>query len=139
MVPLRSRRGAALAAGLIGFGVGLMGGVLTSRVGVTTLLAQEQAPTRRELTITARKYGYAPSRIEVTQDDLVKVTINVPGDDIPHSFTIDGYRIAKRVGAGQTVTFEFRADQAGTFPIYCNLRQDERCREMKGTLVVKPR
>jgi heme/copper-type cytochrome/quinol oxidase subunit 2 len=139
MVPLRSRRGAALATGLIGFGVGLMGGVLTSRVGVTTLLAQEQAPTRRELTITARKYGYAPSRIEVTQDDLVKVTINVPGDDIPHSFTIDGYRIAKRVGAGQTVTFEFRADQAGTFPIYCNLRQDERCREMKGTLVVKPR
>ena len=139
MVPLRSRRGAALAAGLIGFGLGLMGGVLTSRVGVTTLLAQEQAPTRRELTITARKYGYAPSRIEVTQDDLVKVTINVPGDDIPHSFTIDGYRIAKRVGAGQTVTFEFRADQAGTFPIYCNLRQDERCREMKGTLVVKPR
>jgi heme/copper-type cytochrome/quinol oxidase subunit 2 len=139
MVPLRSRRGAALAAGLIGFGVGLTGGVLTSRVGVTTLLAQEQAPTRRELTITARKYGYAPSRIEVTQDDLVKVTINVPGDDIPHSFTIDGYRIAKRVGAGQTVTFEFRADQAGTFPIYCNLRQDERCREMKGTLVVKPR
>lgn len=139
MGPLRSRRGAALAAGLIGFGFGLMGGVLTSRVGVTTLLAQEQAPTRRELTITARKYGYAPSRIEVTQDDLVKVTINVPGDDIPHSFTIDGYRIAKRVGAGQTVTFEFRADQAGTFPIYCNLRQDERCREMKGTLVVKPR
>jgi heme/copper-type cytochrome/quinol oxidase subunit 2 len=139
MVPLRSRRGAALAAGLIGFGVGLTGGVLTSRVGVTTLLAQEQAPTRRELTITARKYGYAPSRIEVTQDDLVKVTINVPGDDIPHSFTIDGYRIAKRVGAGQTVTFEFRADQAGTFPIYCNLRQDERCREMKATLVVKPR
>jgi heme/copper-type cytochrome/quinol oxidase subunit 2 len=139
MVPLRSRRGAALAAGLIGFGVGLTGGVLTSRVGVTTLLAQEQAPTRRELTITARKYGYAPSRIEVTQDDLVKVTINVPGDDIPHSFTIDGYRIAKRVGAGQTVTFEFRADQAGTFPIYCNLRQDERCREMKGTLVVKQR
>jgi plastocyanin len=139
MVPLRSRRGAALAAGLIGFGVGLTGGVLTSRVGVTTLLAQEQAPTRRELTITARKYGYAPSRIEVTQDDLVKVTINVPGDDIPHSFTIDGYRIAKRVGAGQTVTFEFRADQAGTFPIYCNLRQDERCREVKGTLVVKPR
>ena len=56
------------------------------------------------------------------QNDLVRVTLH--SGDIPHSFTIDGYRIAKRVGAGQTVSFEFRADQAGTFPIYCNLRQE---------------
>jgi hypothetical protein len=35
------------------------------------------------------------------------------------------------------VTFEFRADQAGTFPFYCNLSQDERCRQMRGELVVR--
>jgi len=40
------------------------------------------------------------------------------------------------VAAGQTVTFEFRADQAGTFPIYCNLRQEDGCRDMRGALVV---
>ena len=31
--------------------------------------------------------------------------------------TIDAYRIAKRVSPGQPITFEFRADQPGTFPL----------------------
>ena len=127
----------ALAAGLVGLGVGLLGPRSAIPLDGGTAHAQEQAPTRREFQVTARKYTYAPARIEVSQDDLVKVTLH--SDDIPHSFTIDAYRIAKRVGAGQTVTFEFRADQAGTFPIYCTLRQDEKCREMRGSLVVRPR
>ena len=37
------------------------------------------------------------------------------------------------------ITFEFRADQAGTFPFYCNLQIDDGCRQMRGELVVKPR
>ena len=67
----------------------------------------------------------------------MKITLR--SEDIAHSLTIDAYRIAKRVGGGQTVTFEFRADQAGTFPIYCNLRQDDGCRKMRGELVVTGR
>lgn len=125
-----------LAAGIVA--VVATGSDLPAPVGGSaTAHAQEQAPTRREFHITARKYDYEPARLEVGQDDLVKITLQ--SDDIPHSFTIDAYRIAKRVGAGQTVTFEFRADQAGSFPIYCNLRQDEKCRAMRGTLVVRPR
>jgi len=60
------------------------------------------------------------------------VRITLSSDDIPHSFTIDKYRIAKRVEPGRPVVFEFRADQAGRFPIYCNLSLDEKCREMRG-------
>ena len=97
--------------------------------------AQEQAPVQREVDGHGpKKYAFDPGRIEVNQNDLVRVTLR--SDDIAHSFTIDSYRIAKRVGAGQTVTFEFRADQAGTFPIYCNLRQEDGCRTMRGELVV---
>lgn len=96
--------------------------------------AQEPPSNQRSLTIVARKYAFEPARLEVNLNDLVKVSLSSP--DIAHSFTIDAYRIAKRVGGGHTVTFEFRADQAGTFPIYCNLRQDERCRQMHGELVV---
>jgi cytochrome c oxidase subunit 2 len=103
-------------------------------VGVVTG-AQEQASTQREFEVVARKFSFAPPRIEVTQDDLVKITLR--SEDIAHSFTIDAYRIAKRVGGGQTVTFEFRADQPGTFPIYCNLKQDDGCRQMRGQLVVR--
>lgn len=103
----------------------------------TRVPAQEQAPTQREFDITARKFEFSPARIEVNQDDLVKITLR--SSDIAHSFTVDAYRIAKRVGGGQSVTFEFRADQPGTFPIYCNLKQDDGCRQMKGQLVVRPR
>ena len=105
-----------------------------NRWPVVRLDAQEQAPVQREVAVTAKKYAFEPGRIEVNQNDLVRVTLH--SGDIPHSFTIDGYRIAKRVGAGQTVSFEFRADQAGTFPIYCNLRQEEGCRTMRGELIV---
>ena len=54
-----------------------------------------------------------------------------------HSITIDEYRISKRAGAGQSVVLEFRADRTGTVTFYCNMMQDERCRNMKGQLVVR--
>ena len=106
-------------------------------LAATAAIAQEQAPNRRELTITASNHRFSPDRIEVSQDDLVKITLSA--EDRPYSFAIDAYRIVKRVGTGQTIAFEFRADEAGTFPFYCNLTSDEACRGMTGTLVVKGR
>jgi heme/copper-type cytochrome/quinol oxidase subunit 2 len=88
----------------------------------------------RSFSVAARKYAFAPAVIEVSQDDLVRITLTT--DDIPHSFTVDKYRIAKRVERGRPVVFEFRADQPGRFPIYCNLAIDESCKEMHGELVV---
>lgn len=102
-----------------------------------TAVAQDQAPTRREFTIVAEKYRFTPDRIEVAQNDLVKITLR--SADQPLGFAIDAYRIFKRVGAKQTVAFEFRADQAGSFPFYCSMATDDRCKDMKGTLVVTPR
>jgi len=119
-------------------GLGLLAWVLVPRlIGGERLSAQEQAPNRREFTITARKYEFAPRRIEVIQDDLVKITLR--SDDIPHSFTIDEYRISKRVAPGGTTVFEFRADRVGTFGFYCNITTDEGCRTMRGELIVHPR
>jgi heme/copper-type cytochrome/quinol oxidase subunit 2 len=89
-----------------------------------------------EITVTADNFAFSPSRIEVHEGDIVRITFHAV--DIPHTFIIDEYRIAKRAAIGQTVVFEFRADRTGTFPIYCNLTTDERCRKMKGELVVRP-
>ena len=96
-----------------------------------------QETGERNFSISAHRYAYAPAVIEVNQDDLVRITLTT--SDIPHSFTVDKYRIAKRVEPGKSVVFEFRADQPGRFPIYCNLVADEKCREMKGELVVTSR
>ncbi len=90
----------------------------------------------REVVISGDQYAFSPSRIEVQKDDLVQIKFTAK--DIAHSFTIDvPYRISKRAGAGQSVVFEFRADEAGRFPFYCNLTQDDRCKQMKGELVVR--
>jgi cytochrome c oxidase subunit II len=89
----------------------------------------------REFTVSGDQFAFAPLRLEVQKDDLVKITFTAR--DIAHSFTIDNYRIAKRAAAGQSVTFEFRADQVGTHRFYCNLTQDDRCRRMEGQLIVR--
>src|SRR5688572_25161238 len=95
------------------------------------------AQGKREFTVHAKRFAFSPERIEVQQDDMVKITFTA--DDIAHSFTIDDYRIAKRAEAGQTVTFEFRADKPGSHAIYCNLSNDDGCKRMHGTLTVKGR
>ena len=102
-----------------------------------TFLARAQESGERTVTVSAHKYAFSPARLEVRQDDLVRVTFST--DDIPHSFTIDKDRIAKRVEPGKPIVFEFRADQAGRFPIYCNLTTDDGCRKMIGELVVAGR
>jgi heme/copper-type cytochrome/quinol oxidase subunit 2 len=135
--------------------VGLMligaGGLVLAGPAVARLLAhpstsagwpelvegQDQAPNRREFTIVAKDYHYAPDRIEVMQDDLVKLTVR--SVDIAHSFAIDEYRIVKRVPAGGSTTFEFQADRAGTFAFYCNLTSEPGHKMLHGELVVRAR
>ena len=101
---------------------------------LVTVAAQDQGQVR-EFTVVGDHFAFAPSTLPVNRNDLVKITFTA--QDMAHSFTVDDYRIVKRAGAGQTVTFEFRADKAGTFSFYCNLSQDERCKNMKGTLTVR--
>jgi heme/copper-type cytochrome/quinol oxidase subunit 2 len=90
----------------------------------------------REVVVIGDDFGFAPARIEVQKDDLVQIRFTAK--DIAHSFTIDApYRISKRAGVGHSIVFEFRADEAGRFTYYCNLTQDDRCRKMKGELIVR--
>ena len=104
-------------------------------LGTVLLSAQEPAQNRREFTIVAKAHVFTPNKLEVSQDDLVKITLR--SEDVPVSFAIDAYRIIKRVAGKTSVTFEFRADQAGTFPFYCNLTTDSECKDMKGILNVR--
>lgn len=108
--------------------------VLLVSLAANAVDAQDQGQVR-EFAITGDHYAFSPATIEVNRNDVVKITFTAR--DIPHSLTIDGpYRISKRAGAGQTVSFEFRADHSGQFPFYCNLTQDAKCKDMKGNLTV---
>jgi cytochrome c oxidase subunit 2 len=121
---------------LVGAGLFFAASPLVRRVFAAPT-AQEQAPTRREFTLTARDYNFSPNRVEATQDDLVKLTVQ--SEDVAYGFTIEEYRLSKRVPAGGSTTIEFRADRAGTFTFYSNLSNDSRHSQMRGQLVVRPR
>ena len=103
--------------------------------GIAAAAVAVRAQQTRDVAVTGSDYAFSPARIEVQRNDLVKITFTAA--DMAHSFTVDSYRIAKRAGAGQSVTFEFRADQPGEHAFYCNLTQDEKCRGMRGVLVVR--
>ena len=123
---------------LIGAGACLLAGPAARlRAWPGPAAAQEQAPNRREFTMTARDYRFTPARLEVTQDDLVKVTVQ--SQDVAYSLTIDEYRVSKRIPAGGSTTLEFRADRVGTFAFYSNMTSDSRHANMRGELIVRPR
>jgi len=118
--------------GLLLLGVG---GVMVATGSAASRVLAQEPPNRREFTIVVKDFQYSPTRVEVTQDDLVKLTVR--SEDIAHSFTIDEYRISKRIPAGGATTFEFQADRPGTFAFYCALTGDPGHKMMRGQLVVR--
>lgn len=106
-------------------------------VAAVPVVAQDAVPNKRAFTVVARDGRFEPERIDVSRNDLVAITLKSEGRAF--SFAIDAYRLMKRAGAGDTVTFAFRADQAGRFTYYCSLSNDAQCATMKGTLVVAER
>ena len=113
--------------------LGLAGTVLSLGIA-TAVRAQDQAPEHKDVKITAKDYRFSPARVEIGLNDLVRVTVT--SEDVAYGFTIDEYRVSKRVPPNGTVSFEFRADRAGTFSYYSSLTSDSRHSQAKGQLVV---
>jgi heme/copper-type cytochrome/quinol oxidase subunit 2 len=130
------RQARTTVLGLVGVGAAVGALWSTGVIGVRTRALEAPQGQVREITIVGNQFAFSPGRIEVQKDDLVRITFSA--QDVAHSFTIDvPYRISKRAGTGQSVVFEFRADEPGRFTFYCNLTQDDRCKQMKGELVVR--
>src|SRR5690606_17016955 len=89
--------------------------------------AQTQGATARSFSVVASRYASAPLTLEVSEDHVVRLEPWTAG--IAHSFTIGHSRVAKRVGADQTVTCASRDARPGTFPFYCDLKAEDGCRE----------
>ena len=113
------------------------GACLLAAALLSDAFAQDQPPSRHELTLVGKSFRWAPDRIELRQDDLVRVTVR--SEDMDYSFAIDEYRIVRRVPAGGATTFEFRADRVGTFRFYSNLTSDRGHAAMEGRMVVTAR
>lgn len=128
-MPLTTRR-TFLTASAIGLW-------LVPREAVLAGSQEAQPPGKRELTLTGKNFRFTPDRLEVVQDDLVKLT--VVSEDVAYGFTVDDYRLSRRVPAGGSTTIEFHASRPGTFVFYSNLTNDARHAQMRGQLVVQRR
>jgi cytochrome c oxidase subunit II len=112
----------------------LAAAVLSARAAPDRL-SPPSAQSAKEFSITARRDAFTPAKIEVARGDVVKISFIA--EDMPHTFTIDSYRISKRASPGQSATIEFHAEIPGTHAYYCSLSTDDCCRHMRGELVVR--
>jgi len=79
--------------------------------------------------------GHGP--ITVRQGD--KVRLRLTSNDAVHGFFLEAYDIqVDEVYPGKTVTVDFVAEEAGTFPFACNVVCSVDHHHMRGKLVVEP-
>jgi cytochrome c oxidase subunit 2 len=103
-----------------------------SRAAVSRALAQGEP---RTIEVTVKRFGFEPSRIEVTEGERVKLVVS-SGDGV-HGVEIKKFRVTKKVPrGGDPVTIEFVASAVGQFPIMCSEYCGEGHEDMKGMLVV---
>ena len=112
-------------------------GLVALAVAATLATAQELAPNRRQFTVVAREGRFEP--------DWIRGGEGRPRDH-PSAQRRGAVQLRHRRlpadeagGSGETVSFQFRADQVGRFVYYCSLSSQPQCAEMRGTLVVAER
>jgi len=93
-----------------------------------------------EIWMTAVRSHYNPERIEVKKGDRViwHITNIERAKDATHGFALPGYNINLSLEPGETVTFEFTADQDGVYTFYCTEFCSALHLEMTGYFLVQP-
>ena len=101
-------------------------------LGLVVSSTAQQAP--RVIEVTAKKYEFVPSTIQVAQGE--RVILRVTSSDRLHGIGIKRFKVNTEVPRGKTVDVEFVASEAGTFPVMCTEDCGKGHDDMTGTLVV---
>lgn len=75
-------------------------------------------PTDRELTITAKTFGYTPATFSINEGDHVKITL--VAEDVSHGFYLDGYDISVVARPKEDAHTDFIANKAGNYRYRCS-------------------
>ena len=93
--------------------------------------------TLKTFEVTAERFRFWPSEIEVNQGDTVRLTIRAV--DVPHGFAIADLGIDERVDpGGDPITVEFVADAPGRYQFTCSVFCGNGHADMRGVLTVVP-
>jgi cytochrome c oxidase subunit 2 len=103
-------------------------------LGVAALLAAPPAEPRL-IEITARRFAFEPSEIEVAVGEPVRLLVR--SADGVHGIEIKKVKVQKMIPrGGEPVTINFTAKEAGRFPILCSEYCGDEHDNMRGMLVV---
>ena len=89
----------------------------------------------REIAVVAKRFGFEPARVEVTEGERVRLMVS-SGDGV-HGLEIKKFKVNKKVPrGGEPVAIEFVATAACEVPILCSEYCGDGHESMKGMLVV---
>ena len=93
-----------------------------------------------EIFMTAVRSHFTPEHVEIKKGDHVvwHITSVERTYDATHGFALPGYNINLSLEPGESLTFEFDADQDGVFTYYCSEFCSALHLEMMGYLLVAP-
>jgi cytochrome c oxidase subunit 2 len=113
----------------------LLSGLACLLAPMSVNAGKSAGPTPTIIEVTARKFEFEPSRIEVNEGDHVRLIVR--SSDSVHGIGIKKFKVSKLVPrGGKAVTIDFVASSAGTFPILCSEFCGDGHEDMTGTLVV---
>lgn len=103
-------------------------------LGLPTVQGATQS-NEQTFQVTASKFKFTPSRVEVALGARVRLTMS--SEDVDHGFSLPDFNVEAEIpSGGETVTIEFIADKVGVFPFECSTFCGEGHFDMKGELVV---
>jgi len=105
-------------------------------VVATGLYATTPPPREHVITLSAKRFQYSPSIIEVNRGD--KVTIRLLSTDVHHGFFLDGYEQEMSARPGMDGSVSFVADKMGRYAFRCSMTCGSFHPYMIGHLRVKP-
>lgn len=103
---------------------------------VSARQAPATAPAPKIIEVTARRFEFEPSTIEVSVGDHVRLVVK--SSDGVHGVEIKKFRVNKLIPrGGKPVTIDFVANAEGTYEILCSENCGDGHEDMVGTLVVR--
>jgi cytochrome c oxidase subunit II len=88
--------------------------------------------------ITASKYEFSPSEIEVDEGDTV--VLELRSSDVEHGLSIKEMKVSVNIPkTGETVRTEFVAKKPGTYFFKCSEYCGSGHSRMRGKLIVRPK
>jgi cytochrome c oxidase subunit II len=109
----------------------------TTGESTSTTLSSTSTTTQnnvKEVTMTAKKWEFTPSMIEVNKGDTLKLTVT--SIDVTHGLSLPAFGINENLVSGENVVIEFVADKTGTFPFTCSVFCGSGHGTMTGEIIV---